>query len=163
MKYKRRFIAGLSAAWREEMNSALAYRAAAEQEPDARRRAIFLLLAEQEEKHAARWEQRLGELGAAPGPFRQTGAERSRLQSMLKGGTATVAQAMEASERDAEAANTILAARAPTERDREVLKEALKEERAHDLILTEMGGQPEHPRRRLERMLGRERWHVRSG
>jgi VIT1/CCC1 family predicted Fe2+/Mn2+ transporter/rubrerythrin len=163
MKDRNRFIAGLQAAWREEMNSALAYRAAAGQEPEAQRRAIFLRLAEQEEKHAARWEQRLGELGAAPGPFRQTRAEANRLQSMLKGGTATVAQAMEASERGAEAAYTILAARAPTEQDRERLEEARKEERAHDLILTEMGGQPEHPGRRLERLLGRERWHARSG
>jgi VIT1/CCC1 family predicted Fe2+/Mn2+ transporter len=39
----------------------------------------------------------------------------------------------------------------------------LKDERAHDLILTEMGGRPEPPSGRLERMLGRERWHVRSG
>ena len=163
MKDRNRFIAGLQAAWREEMNSALVYRAAAGQEPEARRREIFLRLAEQEEKHAALWEQRLGELGAAPGPFRQTRSEANRLQSMLKGGTATVAQVMEASERDAEAVYTSLASRAPTEQDREVLQEALKDERAHDRILTEMGGQPEHPGRRLERLLGRERWHARSG
>jgi rubrerythrin len=99
MKDRRRFIAGLQAVWREEMNSALAYRSAAGQETDAQRRAIFLRLAEQEDKHAALWEQRLKELGAAPGPFQQTRAERNRLQSMLKGGTATVAQTMEASER----------------------------------------------------------------
>ena len=163
MKTRKRFIAGLQAAWREEMNSALAYRSAAGQETDAQRRAIFLRLAEQEEKHAALWEQRLGELGAAPGPFRQTRAEANRLQSMLKAGTATLAQVMEASERDAETVYTNLASRAPTERDREVLQETLKDERAHDLILTEMGGRPEPPSGRLERMLGRERWHVRSG
>jgi VIT1/CCC1 family predicted Fe2+/Mn2+ transporter/rubrerythrin len=163
MKDGKRFIAGLQAAWREEMNSALAYRSAAGQETDARRRAIFLRLAEQEEKHAALWEQRLSELGAAPGPFRQTRAEANRLQSMLKGGTANVAQVMEAGERDAETVYTNLASRAPTQRDREVLQEALKDERAHDLILTEMGGRPEPPSGRLERMLGRERWHVRSG
>jgi len=110
MKDRNRFIAGLQAAWREEMTSALTYRAAAGQEPDAQRRAIFIRLAEQEEKHAARWEQRLGELGAAPGPFRQTRAEANRLQSMLKGGTANVAQVMEAAERDAETVYTSLAA-----------------------------------------------------
>ena len=163
MKDRNRFIAGLQAAWREEMNSALAYRAAAGQEPDAQRRAIFLRLAEQEEKHAARWEQRLGELDAAPGPFRQTRAEQTRLRALLQKGNAAVAQTMEAGERSAGDVYTTLAALAPTEQDRERLEEARKEERAHDLILTEMGGRPEQPSGRLERMLGRERWHVRSG
>ncbi len=67
MSEKQRFLASLQAAWREEMTSALTYRAAAGQEPDAQRRAIFIRLAEEKEKHAARWESRLRELGAARG------------------------------------------------------------------------------------------------
>jgi VIT1/CCC1 family predicted Fe2+/Mn2+ transporter len=58
-----------------------------------------------------------------------------------------------------------LAALAPSDGDRAVLLEAKREEKAHDLVLGEMAasGQPEHPRILLDAILGRERWHVRSG
>ena len=58
----RRFIEELHRAWRDEKGAALTYAAAASHETDARRRDIFLRMAAEEEKHAARWEERLREL-----------------------------------------------------------------------------------------------------
>ena len=54
----RRFIEELHRAWRDEKGAALTYAAAAANETDARRRDIFLRMAAEEEKHAARWEAR---------------------------------------------------------------------------------------------------------
>ena len=53
----------LQQAWRREMEGAVTYRALAEREEEENRKRLLLRLAETEEKHAARWAQRLEELG----------------------------------------------------------------------------------------------------
>src|SRR5438093_8716550 len=62
-----RLIRALEANWQEEMEGAATYRALAERETDARRKAAFLEMADSEREHARRWEGRLRELGA-PAP-----------------------------------------------------------------------------------------------
>ena len=161
----KRFINGLRRAWREENASALIYRAIGARERDLNRRSIFERIAAEEEKHARRWEERLRELGADPGPFSPTLAEKVRLQALLGSGNETVVRAMEAAEKRADGTYDSLAALAPSDADRVVLREAKREEGAHDLVLGEMAGaaQPPHPRRLLDGILGRESWHVRTG
>ena len=59
-------IAALQANWRAERETALVYRDLAANEPDEKRRGILLRMAEAEERHAVRWENKLRELGAEP-------------------------------------------------------------------------------------------------
>ncbi|MEO5718477.1 MAG: hypothetical protein ABIR29_07890, partial [Chthoniobacterales bacterium] len=59
-------ISALQANWRAERETALVYRDLAANEPDEKRRAILLRMAEAEERHAQRWEGKLQELGAPP-------------------------------------------------------------------------------------------------
>jgi VIT1/CCC1 family predicted Fe2+/Mn2+ transporter/rubrerythrin len=165
MSDTRKYIDGLRQAWRDEKAAALVYRAAAGREGDPARRDIFARIAEEEEKHARRWEDRLRELGADPGPFSLTLAEKARMRSLLGRGNDAVVRAMEMEEKKADGGYESLAALAPSDGDRAALLEAKLEEKAHDLVLGEMvaSGQPEHPRLLLDAILGRERWHVRSG
>ncbi len=161
MAESKRFVRELSKAWRDERFAAFAYRAASRIAADPRRREIFERLAAEEQKHAERWEARLRELGADPGEFRQTVAERLRLRAMLRGGTARVADVMEAEEQQAGGSYDALIALAPTSADKEAFSSAKVEEASHDRVLSELGGQADHPRGRLDGILGRER-HVRG-
>ena len=164
MSETRRFIEGLRKAWRDEKSSALIYRAAAERERDSNRKGIFARMAAEEERHAQRWEERLRELGADPGPFSQTPAEKVRANALVARGNDAVVRAMEIEEKNADGVYERLAASAPTDADRAVLTQAKREEGAHDRVLAEMAAaQQPHPRGRLEGILGRERWHVRGG
>src|SRR6187455_2752674 len=52
--------------WRAEMETARAYRDLAARERDEKRQAILIRMAEAEERHAQRWEQKLRDLGAGP-------------------------------------------------------------------------------------------------
>src|ERR1700719_5103508 len=49
--------------WRAEVETAEVYRELAAREPDEKRKAILLRMAEAEERHARRWEQKLIDLG----------------------------------------------------------------------------------------------------
>ena len=56
--------------WRQEVEAAATYRELGEREPDPRRRDILRRLAESEERHAARWSERIEAAtgrGARPG------------------------------------------------------------------------------------------------
>lgn len=158
----RRFIEELHRAWRDEKGAALTYAAAAANETDARRRDIFLRMAAEEEKHAARWEARLRELGEAPGDYAETPTEVQRRRELVARDPVTIASTMAAAEGSADGAYEVLATLAPTEADRKAFADAGRAERAHDRVLKDMASRGEHPRSALDRILGRER-HVRSG
>ena len=49
--------------WRAEVETAQVYRDLAEREQDEKRKGILLRMAEAEERHAARWEQKLRDMG----------------------------------------------------------------------------------------------------
>ncbi len=158
----RRFIEELHRAWRDEKGAALTYAAAAAKETDARRRDIFLRMAAEEEKHAARWEARLRELGEAPGEYAETETEVRKRRELVAKDPVTIASTMAAAEGSADGAYEVLASLAPTAADRSAFAEAGRAERAHDRVLKDMAARGEHPRSALDRILGRER-HVRSG
>jgi vacuolar iron transporter family protein len=157
-----RFIQELRNAWRDEKSAALTYAAAAEKETDARRRDIFLRMAAEEEKHAERWEKRLRELNAEPGPYTESNDERKRRRDLIARDPDVIATTMAAAEGSADGAYDTLAALAPTEEDRTAFLDAGRAERAHDRVLKDMAGRGEHPKSALDRILGRER-HVRGG
>ena len=71
MDKKKEYISNLKKAWRDEMLSASNYRALAEQEKNPERKSIFIRMAEAEDRHAARWDARLKELGVETGSFKE--------------------------------------------------------------------------------------------
>ena len=162
MAEKDRFIDELRKAWRDEMSAALTYAAAAEKDRDPRRRDIFRRMAAEEEKHAARWEKRLRELGEFPGEYVETDSEIKRRQDLIGRNPDVVAATMAAAEGGADDGYKTLASLAPTEEDRKAFMEAGRAERAHDRVLKDMSPGPDLPRNALDKILGRER-HVRGG
>ena len=77
----QRLVDALTESWKTEHQSAATYRLLAERETDERRRALLVKLAEAEEHHAARWAQRLRELGAEPPAVVPTVPASIRLRS----------------------------------------------------------------------------------
>src|SRR2546430_2597966 len=58
--------------WRAEVETAQVYRDLAERERDEKRKGVLLRVAEAEERHAHRWEQKLRDLGAEPPVLKDT-------------------------------------------------------------------------------------------
>jgi VIT1/CCC1 family predicted Fe2+/Mn2+ transporter/rubrerythrin len=161
----REFVKNLKQAWRDEVNSARNYRALAERERNAERRAILVKMAEAEERHAANWAKKLNELRADPGEFSETPVEALRRWILLRSSTEAAVQALEAGESKADTLYDALMEGASSEEDRKLLLEAQLEEKAHSRMLEEMT-QPRpahHPQSRLERILHAEKWHVTGG
>ena len=67
-------LATVEKMWRREVEAATTYRHLADRERDPKRRDILLRLAEQEDKHAARWSERIA---AATGRVARSGAKSS--------------------------------------------------------------------------------------
>ena len=161
MSDREKLISGLKKAWRDEMGSARNYRALAKREPNPEKSAILLRLAEAEDKHARNWAARLCELGADPGEYRESFVERARRWVLLQSGTDTAVVKLEALEDGADAMYDDLAKIAPSEDVRKQLVEAQREERSHSRVLSEFTeGSVPPAQRKLNKILGSERWHV---
>lgn len=159
----KEFIKGLRQAWIDEMRSAKNYRALAARELNPERRAILERMAEAEDRHAERWATRLRALGADPGTYRESLTDRIKRAMLLRSDTASAAGILEAGEARADRLYDTLMASAPSEADRAELTAAALEERAHSRVLGEFETGPGVIQGKLQRMLGRERWHVRGG
>ena len=163
MDKNKQFIAGLIQAWRDEMRSAKNYRALAGKETNDEKRSILIRMAEAEERHAERWAERLRQLGADPGLYRESLVDRIRRWMLLKSDAVVAAKMLEAGESQADKLYDVLLANAETERDRASLTEAQRDERSHTRMLEEFEGRPAQPQRQLDTILGRETWHARAG
>ncbi len=160
---KGQFIKGLQQAYCDEVKSARIYHALADREREERRRAIYKRMAEAEERHAERWAGRLRELGVEPRVCREPLLERIRQWVLLRSDASVAAKMLEAGESQADALYDTLLSVAESQADRDSLLDARREERSHSRMLEEFEGQPTHPQGRLQRILGREKWHVRAG
>jgi VIT1/CCC1 family predicted Fe2+/Mn2+ transporter/rubrerythrin len=147
--------------WRREVEAAHTYKLLAARETDPKRRAILLRLAEQEDRHAARWSERLAATtGRVPDP-----KELERGLSLFQriGDPSVVLHRLEQEESRAEEEYEHLMARLSDPADRRIAEEAMLEERDHAVVLrTLAGGSIPTPRSTLDSILGRERWHVRG-
>ncbi len=157
------FIKGLHQAWLDEMRSARNYHALASREANPDRRAILERMAEAEERHAERWAKRLRSLGADPGTYRESLIDRMKRAVLLRSDTASAAGILEAGEAQADRLYETLMTSAPSDTDRTDLTHAAREERAHSRALGEFESGSAGVQGRLQRILGRERWHVRGG
>ena len=147
--------------WRREVEAATTYKHLAGREKDAKRRDILLRLAEQEDKHAARWSERIAiTTGRVPDP-EEVKAGLSWFQRISDPNV--VLHRLEQEENKAEAEYDQLMARLSDPADRLIAQEAAVEERDHAIVLrTLAGGKIPTPRSTLDTILGRERWHVRG-
>jgi vacuolar iron transporter family protein len=150
--------------WRAEVETAQTYRDLAQREQDEKRKGILLRMAEAEERHAQRWEQKLRDLGVEPPVLKDTiGRRLNRWWNKVAGANIAIRR-MEAAEERHEAEFREQADRALAgEQDvLEFLRQSALEEKAHARALNAMAGPPS-PRTALDAILKRERWHGRGG
>jgi VIT1/CCC1 family predicted Fe2+/Mn2+ transporter/rubrerythrin len=154
-------LATVERMWRREVEAAHTYKLLAERESDPKRRAILLRLAEQEDKHAARWSERIvSATGRVPDP---TEVERGLTWFQRIGDSSVVLHRLEQEESKAEAEYDDLMRRLSDPADRRIAEEAMLEERDHAVVLRALaGGSIPTPRSTLDTILRRERWHVRG-
>jgi vacuolar iron transporter family protein len=154
-------LATVEKMWRREVEAASTYKHLANREHDPKRKDILMRLADQEEKHAARWSERIA---TATGrvPDRKE-VERGLSWFQRISDPNVVLQRLEQEENKAEDEYNQLMARLSDPDDRKIAEEAMLEERDHAVILrTLAGGSVPSPRSALDSILGRERWHVRG-
>ncbi len=154
-------LATVERMWRREVEAAHTYKLLAEREADAKRRDILLRLADQEDKHAARWSERIhATTGRVPDPRE---VERGLTWFQKIGDPSVVLHRLEQEETKADAEYGELMARLSDPRDKKIAEDAMLEERDHAVILrTLAGGKIPTPRSTLDTILHRERWHVRG-
>src|SRR5438132_7461371 len=154
-------LATVDKMWKSEVEAAQTYKLLADREPDAKRRDILLRLAEQEDKHAARWSERIhASTGQIPDPKE---VERGLTWFQKISDPSVVLHRLEQEETKADAEYGELMARLSDPADKKIAEEAMREERDHAIILrTLAGGKIPTPRSTLDTILHRERWHRRG-
>ena len=154
-------LATVEMMWRREVEAATTYKHLANREHDPTRRDILLRLAEQEDRHAARWSERIA---AATGRTPDRKAVEHGLSWFQRiSDPNVVLHRLEQEENKAEAEYDQLMTRLSDPDDRKIAEEAMLEERDHAVVLrTLAGGAVQTPRSALDSILGRERWHVRG-
>ena len=150
--------------WRAEIDSAQAYRDLATREPDEKRRAILVRMAEAEERHAQRWAKKLVDLGEPIPTIPDSLGTRIKRWFNRAAGPEVTIRRMEAAEDRHEAEfrhqrDNVLAGEADV---RDFLQESALEEKAHARMLNTLTAQL-GPRTTLDAILKRERWHGRGG
>jgi predicted membrane protein (TIGR00267 family) len=157
----------LQANWRAERETALVYRDLAANEPNEKRRGILLRMAEAEERHAVRWENKLHELGAPPPVLKNDWRRRLNRWWTRAAGAEVAIRRMEAAEdRDKERYQAQSKSElAGNDEEQEFLRQTALEEKAHSRILNTMSATSPSlgPKSVLDTILKRERWHGRGG
>ncbi|MCU1382321.1 MAG: hypothetical protein JWL71_1018 [Acidobacteria bacterium] len=154
-------LATVEKMWRREVEAAATYKHLADRETDQKRKDILMRLADQEDKHAARWSERIAaSTGRVPDPKE---VERGLSWFQRISDPNVVLHRLEQEENKAEAEYDQLMQRLSNPTDRQIAEEAMLEERDHAVVLrTLAGGKMPTPRSTLDSILGRERWHVRG-
>ena len=150
--------------WRAEVETARVYRDLAARESDEKRKAILIRMAEAEERHAQRWEQKLRDMGQPIPTLADTFWTRLQRRFTRSLGTDIAIRRMEAAEEKHEREFSAQRERALAgEQDvQEFLRTSALEEKAHARALNAMAGPP-NPKTVLDTILKRERWHGRGG
>jgi VIT1/CCC1 family predicted Fe2+/Mn2+ transporter/rubrerythrin len=150
--------------WRAEVETAQIYRDLAAREPDEKRKGILLRMAEAEERHAQRWEEKLRDMGQPPPQLTDNVWTRFKRRFTRSLGTDIAIRRMEAAEEKHEREFSSQRERAlANERDvQDFLRESALEEKAHARALNAMA-QPQSAKSALDTILKRERWHGRGG
>src|SRR5256886_9229380 len=150
--------------WRAEVETAQVYRDLAARESDEKRKGILIRMAEAEERHANRWEQKLRDMGQPIPQLTDNVWTRFKRRFNQSLGTDIAIRRMEAAEekheREFSAQRERTLANEPDVQD--FLRTSALEEKAHARALNAMAGPP-NPKNVLDTILKRERWHGRGG
>src|SRR5438045_4422064 len=151
--------------WRAEVETAQVYRDLAAREPDEKRKGILIRMAEAEERHAHRWEEKLRDMGQSIPTVKDSSWRRLKRRLTRSLGTDLAIRRMEAAEEKHEREFSAQRGRALAGEDdvQEVLRTSALEDKAHARALTAMAGPPVNPKSTLDTILKRERWHGRGG
>lgn len=155
----KKLIASLQEVIRGELSSAETYRVLARRERDPHRRQILEQLAQVEERHAERWSERLRELGVQPVRPRRV-RPMFGWQAYLASPEAILRKMEEHEEEAVE--RYMKMQQAGDERTAEIARQIMhdEEQHAHATRALYSATNASHP---VERILQRERWHVRGG
>jgi vacuolar iron transporter family protein len=150
--------------WRAEVETAQVYRDLAARESDEKRKGILIRMAEAEERHGKRWEQKLREMDEPVPVLTENIWTRFKRRFTRSLGTDIAIRRMEAAEEKHEREFSAQRDRAlADEHDvQEFLRTSALEEKAHARALNVMAG-PVNPKTVLDTILKRERWHGRGG
>ena len=150
--------------WRAEVETAQVYRDLAAREQDEKRKGILLRMAEAEERHAQRWEQKLRDMGQPIPHLTDNAWTRFKRRFTRSLGTDIAIRRMEAAEEKHEREFSSQRERAlASEHDvQEFLRTSALEEKAHARALNAMTT-PQTAKSALDTILKRERWHGRGG
>jgi vacuolar iron transporter family protein len=150
--------------WHAEVETAQVYRDLAEREPDEKRKAILIRMAEAEERHAQRWAQKLRDMGQPIPRLADNFWTRFQRRFTRSLGTDIAIRRMEAAEEKHEREFNAQRDRALAGEDdvQEFLRTSALEEKAHARALNAMVPQL-GPKTVLDTILKRERWHGRGG
>ena len=146
--------------WRREVEAAGTYRVLAGRETDHHRRDILIRLAECEDRHAAKWSERIQKMtGQAP----DATTVRSSLRWIERFADQNVIlHRLEQEESRIEEDYDKMIGRLKDPEDKRIAEEAMGEERDHATTLRMLAGPAPTPRSLLDSILMRERWHVRG-
>src|SRR5438270_12581510 len=126
-------LATVEKMWRREVEAATTYRLLAGREHDEKRKSILIRLAEQEDKHATRWAERItAATGRAPDAKE---VERGLSWFQRISDPSVVLHRLEQEENKAEAEYDQLLARLTDSTDRRIAEEAMREERDNAMWL----------------------------
>src|SRR5690348_9858322 len=131
-------LATVEKMWRREVEAATTYRLLAGRENDAKRRDILIRLADQEDRHAARWAERIkATTGKSP--------DRKEVEGGLTwfqriSDPNVVLHRLEQEENKAEAEYDQLMSRLSDPADRRIAEQAKVEEADHAIILRTLAG-----------------------
>lgn len=157
---REQHVESLRKLWRQEVEAAATYRLLGEREADPRRKDILHRLADSEDRHAARWSDRIeAATGTRPDPA-SVSQSLTWLQKLSD--QSVVLHRLEQHENNIEAEYQTLTASFTDPADRQAADEVAREEREHAKTLHALAGPPPSPRKMLDSILGRERWHVRG-
>jgi vacuolar iron transporter family protein len=158
----KELIKFLQESWQREKQSERAYTELAAREHDQGRKSVLERLAETEARHAARWEEKLAELGAPIPALRQSRLQKVRDWLNRQAGTDATLRRMEAEEDQATARYETQARALDDESATHLLHQMQREEESHSYIIRQMV-KPAGPQSRLDILLHRESWHKRGG
>src|SRR5207249_5094469 len=131
-------LATVEKMWRREVEAATTYRLLAGRETDVKRRDILIRLADQEDKHATRWAERItAATGRTPDAKE---VERGLTWFQRISDPNVVLHRLEQEENKAEAEYEELMARLSDPIDRQIAEEAMHEERDHAVVLRTLSG-----------------------
>ncbi|MGE5315737.1 MAG: VIT1/CCC1 transporter family protein [Acidobacteriota bacterium] len=154
-----RLIETLQANWKKEKTGAETYRRLAAREPDEKKKAVLLKLADAEEQHAEKFAARLKDLGA-PLPSPNEGLiAKARTWLLIRTGTDNAVKRLEETEDRHAAEYRLSASSAAGTEDRSLLHEVEREEKVHAKVLSSMNAPALTAQERIDSHFQKETWH----